>query len=213
MVTRRRYAKTQTHGGDFINATTRFWLSLTPAYAAQLLIPYLLEELGENNVMSNNTNTAIRVSKSAGHKSVIGTFVLKASDAVSEEGGTLVMMKREKVSLGCYVQLMAGLDTALESVLVGCSKGSADRAIRRQGGQLNIILVNTTISPAYNIPNLCIYVSIIQPTPAAAAHPASTIPVVSQGFVGRTTLSPNPAAIPPRSLVPAQIRSVVAQTA
>lgn len=48
--------------------------------------------------MVNNTGSAIRVSKTAGHKSVIGTFVLKASDAVSEEGGTLVTMKREKVS-------------------------------------------------------------------------------------------------------------------
>ena len=42
---------------------------------------------------------------------------------------------------------------------------------------------------------------------AAAPHPARTIPVVSQGRVGRSTLRPIPALIPPSSLVPTQTLS------
>lgn len=54
--------------------------------------------------------------------------------------------------------------------------------------------------------------AVHRPARLAAPHPARTIAVVSQGRVGRITLSPNPADIPPSNFVPAQILSVRIQT-
>lgn len=79
----------------------------------------------------------------AGNKSVMGTFVIKGSDAI-EGGATGVVMKREKVSLTLTLWFLArsaslkyvvrfgtdtmrsGLDLTLESVLVECSERSED---------------------------------------------------------------------------------------
>lgn len=40
--------------------------------------------------------------KLAGPRTVMGTILLKKSDAISEGGGTLVLMQREKVSYTLY---------------------------------------------------------------------------------------------------------------
>jgi hypothetical protein len=42
-----------------------------------------------------------------------------------------------------------------------------------------------------------------------APQPPKMMPVVSHGFVGSNTLNPNPLAMPPSNLVPAQTRSQV----
>ena len=88
----------QTQSGDLNNNTTRFWLSLPPAEAFNLLLNYLITELGSENVITAPEQGMIRVIKVAGSRSVQGAFVLRASDSLAVEGQTLVNMKRAKVS-------------------------------------------------------------------------------------------------------------------
>lgn len=88
-----------TQGGDYDNVTTRFWLALSPADAFTLMNAFLVAELGAENVQANATNTALRVRKAAGQKSVNGTFLLRASDTYAASGQTLVSMRREKGSI------------------------------------------------------------------------------------------------------------------
>lgn len=99
-----------TQAGDFNPSTTRFWLALSPDHSYQLLLAYLLEELGQENVSANPERCAIQVVKMAGAKSVEGTFVMRASEslAMDTEGGegqgqaqqqTMVNMRRARGSI------------------------------------------------------------------------------------------------------------------
>ena len=88
----------QTQAGDLNTTTTRFWLALDPGSAFQLLSAYLESECGSENITPHPNGNAIRAAKAAGAKSVMGTFVIRSSDAI-EGGTTLVTMKREKVSV------------------------------------------------------------------------------------------------------------------
>ncbi|WVQ78984.1 hypothetical protein IAT38_001076 [Cryptococcus sp. DSM 104549] len=94
-----------TQAGDQITTTTRFWLNLSPRDAlVHLLIPYLHSELTEENVRVKLDNDgedggAVRVNKAAGAKSVQGVFVVRKSEALAENGHTLVIMRREKGSI------------------------------------------------------------------------------------------------------------------
>lgn len=67
--------------------------------AFALLHAYLQPQLGEENIQVNDTQTAIRVYKPAGGKSVTGSFKFAASDTHAAEGQTLVSMRREKGSI------------------------------------------------------------------------------------------------------------------
>lgn len=76
--------------------------------------------------------------------------------------------------------------------------------------------VTTTDNAMHNVQCCELHSSVVYtPTishsraaPAAAVHPARTMPTVSQGRVGSSTRSPKPALIPPSRRVPAQTRSV-----
>lgn len=70
-----------------------------PSDAFALLHAFALATLGEDNVQTNKAQTAIRVHKPAGGKSVTGTFLIRASDTHAAEGQSLVSMRREKVSV------------------------------------------------------------------------------------------------------------------
>lgn len=71
--------------------------------------------------------------------------------------------------------------------------------------------VNEPTAPA-NSPHAPKTPSIARAAKAAAAHPASTIAVVSHGLVGNSTRNPNPALIPPNSRVPSHNLSALDQT-
>ncbi|WVR08050.1 hypothetical protein IAU60_005095 [Kwoniella sp. DSM 27419] len=94
-----------TQSGDLNTSTTRFWLQLSPAHALQLMTQYLQSELGEDNVQPRQSRSDpagggyIRIVKPAGAKSVQGVVVVKGSDALSQEGQSLVNMRREKGSI------------------------------------------------------------------------------------------------------------------
>jgi serine/threonine-protein kinase Chk1 len=90
----------KTHGGELNSTTTRFWLGLIPEQAAQLLHQFLVAELGEDNIRVQSTHDKITmfVNKSAGQKTVQGTFVIRSNDSIQAEGQTLVVMYRSKVS-------------------------------------------------------------------------------------------------------------------
>jgi hypothetical protein len=61
----------------------------------------LQQECGAENVTPHPSGNAIRVAKAAGAKSVMGTFVIRSSDAI-QGGATLVSMKREKVRFSIH---------------------------------------------------------------------------------------------------------------
>jgi hypothetical protein len=129
----------QTQGGDLNNNTTRFWLALSPDDAVQLLVSYLTAELGDDNVRYDQRQHSahILVQKMAGNKSVSGTFVVRGNDSLSQNGQTLVVMKRGKVCCAAENRetgLMKGIDSALAGVLVVYCPGSANRTVCRQGG-------------------------------------------------------------------------------
>ena len=130
-----------------MNNTTRFWLSLTPSDSTALMGQYLTEQVGEENFKvvphsSRNDGSAnILVQRPAGNKSVSGTFIIRSSDSLAQEGQTLVVMKRAKVgsslsalSLGRGILLTPGLHPPLARVLVVHRAESASRAISHPRG-------------------------------------------------------------------------------
>lgn len=74
---------------------------LPPDHALQLLGEYLTAELGESNIRLEQrmNETRIWVQKMAGAKSVMGSFIVKRDDSLSQEGHSLIVMKRSKASL------------------------------------------------------------------------------------------------------------------
>ncbi|KAK1923636.1 kinase-like domain-containing protein [Papiliotrema laurentii] len=90
-----------TQGGDFNNTTTRFWLALSPDQALQLLREYLLGELGEQNVRvdQRSNGPVLLVHKTAGNRSVTGSFAIRPDDSLSQSGHVLVNMRRAKGSI------------------------------------------------------------------------------------------------------------------
>lgn len=75
-------------------------MTLLPDQALQLLGEYLTSELGETNVrLEQRANeTRILVQKMAGAKSIMGSFIVRRDDSLSQDGHCLVVMKRSKVS-------------------------------------------------------------------------------------------------------------------
>lgn len=126
----------QTQGGLENSITTRFWLGLHVQHAAELLFAYLIDMLGASNVEWADEDIGIIVRKAAGNRTVYGTFIFTSNEAVTDGVGTLVVMKRTKVSSslleGECSSCTVGFHIALEGFLVGNSKGSKDRAVRRQ---------------------------------------------------------------------------------
>ncbi|ODN77535.1 hypothetical protein L202_04708 [Cryptococcus amylolentus CBS 6039] len=102
-----------TQAGDLMSITTRFWLSLSPPNALQLLSSYLTSSLGAKNVrltLSKDPSTGrvaedgsaggnITVVKLAGNNRMEGTFIVRGNDSLAAEGQSLVVMRRGKGSL------------------------------------------------------------------------------------------------------------------
>jgi hypothetical protein len=131
-----------TQSGDVHSTTTRFWLMLDTASAVQLLYTFLCGDLGAENVQLNQAQTAIRVRKAAGQKTVTGTFYFAASDTHAASGHTLVTMRREKVSLG-ILKVKAkltppGIYPPLALVLVGDGLPQVSRTVYPQGRRIAV---------------------------------------------------------------------------
>lgn len=77
--------------------TTRFWLSLLPADAYELVRSYLATQLDEDGLQARGTY--IRIAKAAGGRSMRGTFLFQESNTHTPSGQTLVSMRREKGSI------------------------------------------------------------------------------------------------------------------
>nr|ODN92269.1 CAMK/CAMKL/CHK1 protein kinase [Cryptococcus depauperatus CBS 7855] len=92
-----------TQSGDLVQTTTRFWLTLPPMPALQLLTGYFQLELGQDHVRPHESTTQeggiIRVAKEAGAKYVEGVVVVKASDSLAAAGQSLIIMRRGKGSI------------------------------------------------------------------------------------------------------------------
>ncbi|BEI83834.1 hypothetical protein CcaverHIS002_0404380 [Cutaneotrichosporon cavernicola] len=86
-----------TQGGDYDAVTTRFWLTLPPAEAYDMVREYLASQLPEDSIQARSTY--FRVAKAAGGRSVRGTFLFQESDTHAPTGQTLVSMRREKGSI------------------------------------------------------------------------------------------------------------------